>query len=113
MSIVNSRSKFPSLFEKVRFWWIWSFIPDPLFIFHFFAPLCVCYCVFNPENLQGFVLRPGHENLVAMGAISTVADDAIKRKLPLSSATVMAMAHWPSNEVAVDFNANAKGKGNS
>ena len=26
-------------------------------------------------------MRPGHENLVAMGAVSTVADDAIKRKL--------------------------------
>ena len=27
--------------------------------------------------LQGFVIRPGHENLVAMGAVSTIADDAI------------------------------------
>ena len=35
LSIVNSPSKFPSLFEK------------------------------------GFVVRPGHENLVAMGAVST------------------------------------------
>jgi len=41
MSIVNSRSMFPSLFEK------------------------------------GFVVRPGHENLVAMGAISTKADPDI------------------------------------
>merc|ERR1719350_2591913 len=42
MSIVNSRSQFPSLFEK------------------------------------GFVVRPGHENLVAMGAVSTVADENIR-----------------------------------
>ena len=66
MSIVNSRSKFPSLFEKVRIGGLVEF-----FLF------------FNSSYLQGFVLRPGHENLVAMGAISTVADDAIKRKLPL------------------------------
>ena len=26
---------------------------------------------------QGFVIRPGHENLVAMGAVSTIADDEI------------------------------------
>ena len=27
--------------------------------------------------LQGFVIRPGHENLVAMGAVSTIAEEAI------------------------------------
>ena len=27
--------------------------------------------------MQGFVLRPGHENLVAMGAIDTIADSDI------------------------------------
>ena len=63
MSIVNSRSKFPSLFEKVKK----KKPPSLIFLFHSF------------RFLQGFVLRPGHENLVAMSAISTVADDAIKQ----------------------------------
>ena len=76
MSIVNSRSKFPSLFEKVRIAGC---------VFTLTIGIAVCFCVFNSEHLQGFVLRPGHENLVAMGAISTVADDAIKCKLPLIS----------------------------
>ena len=50
-------------------------------------------------------MRPGHENLVAMGAISTVADDAIKRKSHLISierklhfASLQELpTHWPSN----------------
>ena len=28
--------------------------------------------------LQGFVLRPGHENLIAMSAVNTIADQAIR-----------------------------------
>ena len=27
---------------------------------------------------QGFVVRPGHENLVAMTAVNTIADPAIR-----------------------------------
>ena len=33
--------------------------------------------------LQGFVLRPGHENLIAMSAVNTIADEAI-RDVPAS-----------------------------
>ena len=62
MSIVNSRSKFPSLFEKVKK-----------------KPCSIIFLCHSFRILQGFVLRPGHENLVAMSAISTVADDAIKQ----------------------------------
>ena len=62
MSIVNSRSKFPSLFEKVKK-----------------KPCSIIFLCHSFRLLQGFVLRPGHENLVAMSAISTVADDAIKQ----------------------------------
>ena len=29
-------------------------------------------------SLQGFVIRPGHENLVAMGAVDTIAEEAIR-----------------------------------
>ena len=29
--------------------------------------------------VQGFVIRPGHENLVAMGAVDTIADDSIRK----------------------------------
>ena len=63
MSIVNSRSQFPSLFEKVT--------RHPL----------------HPILSQGFVVRPGHENLVAMGAVSTVADENIRGVLPPSFST--------------------------
>ena len=36
------------------------------------------YLIINVNILlQGFVVRPGHENLVAMGAISTKADPDI------------------------------------
>ena len=30
------------------------------------------------ELCQGFVVRPGHENLVAMTAVNTIADPAIR-----------------------------------
>ncbi len=30
------------------------------------------------HNLQGFVIRPGHENLVSMSAVDTIADDGIR-----------------------------------
>ena len=31
---------------------------------------------------QGFVLRPGHENLIAMSAVNTIADEAIRDVSP-------------------------------
>ena len=50
-------------------------------------------------------MRPGHENLVAMGAISTVADDAIKCKLTF---IFQSKCNGNSNDnetlIAVDFN---------
>ena len=33
-------------------------------------------------NPQGFVVRPGHENLVAMTAVNTIADEAIRDVKP-------------------------------
>ena len=29
--------------------------------------------------VKGFVIRPGHENLVAMGAVDTIADESIRQ----------------------------------
>ncbi len=30
------------------------------------------------HNFQGFVIRPGHENLVSMSAVDTIADEGIR-----------------------------------
>ena len=64
-----------------------------------------CFLFFTCRYFQGFVLRPGHENLVAMGAISTVADDAIKCKLTF---IFHSKCNGNSNDnetlIAVDFN---------
>jgi hypothetical protein len=78
MSIVNSRSKFPSLFEKVK-----QIVKNESL-----QPKCGAWQPFWEIKInkltiliqlafQGFVIRPGHENLVAMGAVSTIADDEI------------------------------------
>ncbi len=36
------------------------------------------------HNLQGFVIRPGHENLVSMSAVDTIADEGIRYLLNLA-----------------------------
>ena len=113
MSIVNSRSMFPSLFEKVGALLGPKFVLDANVFFsnrwsvdereiiittfldtsqHYRAPVYNYDYPFNNQVhvmhdkhliininilLQGFVVRPGHENLVAMGAISTKADPDI------------------------------------
>ena len=102
MSIVNSRSKFPSLFEKVR---IGGLIEVSLFARLSRAGITLLFFVFTCRYFQGFVLRPGHENLVAMGAISTVADDAIKCKLTFIFHS-KCNGNINDNEtlIAVDFN---------
>ena len=37
----------------------------------------------NQNTFISFVVRPGHENLVAMTAVNTIADDAIRDVPPL------------------------------
>ena len=34
--------------------------------------------IYDSTVLKGFVVRPGHENLVAMTAVNTIADEAIR-----------------------------------
>ena len=38
--------------------------------------------IYDSTVLKGFVVRPGHENLVAMTAVNTIADEAIRDVLP-------------------------------
>lgn len=76
MSIVNSRSMFPSLFEKVSYYFInmmmMIIIVNVMIVMTMNIIVIIIFIL-----IQGFVVRPGHENLVAMGAISTKADPDI------------------------------------
>ena len=125
MSIVNSRSKFPSLFEKVRFWWIcWTILV--LYRIHYESVdvslsllqhlnhrhhCCLFVSVSSLlKTYRGLFWGLATKTWWLWGQSQRWLTMQLNVSCPWSS-TEMAMAHWPSNESCCWFQCQCQGQG--